>query len=190
MQSPQMSTKTLQHVPFRPARKDLAEAVFLNEWKALNTQLPTLLTSILGQRPGQRDARVAASFITWIGTQAGASFLAMAKGHVETFSYPQPAYLATWALVNRRERHVSAGVRTIEIILSDEDLFKKDRSYARSRAARLPISMSDMDVIESMVTWISTAQGDAFLDHCTAQHKMNVDRARAMHNIASTQIQN
>lgn len=181
-----MTNKTIKHIPFRPARQDLAEAVFLREWQALHAHIPDLLKTILGHRVDQRSARVAASFITWIGTQVGASFIAMAKTHVETFGYAEPAYLATWALVNRRERHVNAGVRAIESILSPVDLFKKGRDYARGSAASLPISQADIDVIESMVTWLSTSAGDAFVEQCVARHRLNVDRERATHNIALT----
>jgi hypothetical protein len=182
-----MRSTNVKHTPFRPARKDLAEICFLTQWKALNEESPRLLAGILGRtRSDVRSARVAASLITWIGSNAGASFIEMAKARIEDFSFAEPAYLATWALVNRRQAHVNSGVRAIEIILSPENLFESANSHywAQKRASNLAISLADIDVIESMVSWLSTSHGDAFVSACVAQYQAMRALERSQHNEA------
>lgn len=163
--------KTLQHIPFQPVRKDLAESCFLTQWQALNSESASLLPGILGQsRCSLRNARVAASFISWIGTNAGACFIREAKLRIEDFSYSEPAYLAAWALANRRERSVSSNVRAIEVILSAESLFNHSAESPYVRASKLAISMEDIDVVESLVKWLSTPHGDSFVSACVAEY--------------------
>ena len=185
-----MRKSTVQHTPFRPARKDLAEICFLTQWQALNAESPSLLSGILGRsRCDVRSARIAASFITWIGTNVGASFIEMAKSRIEDFAYAEPAYLATWALVNRRQSHVNSGVRAIEIIMSTDNLFADFNAhyFAEKAAAKLSISLSDIDVIESMVSWLSTPHADAFVNSCTAEYQAMRALERSKNNTIQVQ---
>lgn len=174
-----------QHTPFRPARKDLAEICFLTQWRALNEASPTLLPGILSRsRCDVRSARVAASFIVWLGSNTGAAFIEQARSSVEKFAYPEPAYLATWALINRRQTHMNANVRVIEVIMSPEDLFGSRREYAQVRAAKLNISLSDIDVVESLVVWLSTATGETFAASCEAEYGAMRALERSKNNLA------
>ena len=180
-----MRRTTAQHTPFRPARKDLAEICFLSQWQALNAESPSLLPGILGRsRCDVRSARIAASFITWIGSNVGASFIEMAKARIEDFTYAEPAYLATWALVNRRQAHVNSGVRAIEVILSPENLFGLTPYWDQQRASKLSISLADIDVIESMVSWLSTPHADAFVNSCTTEYQSIRALERSKNNTA------
>ena len=184
-----MQKTTAPHTPFRPARKDLAEICFLSQWQALNAEAPSLLPGVLGRsRCDVRSARIAASFITWVGSNAGASFIEMAKSRIEDFTYAEPAYLATWALVNRRQAHVNSGVRAIEVIMSSDNLFEgvNHHYYAQKRASNLSISLADIDVIESMVSWLSTPHADAFVGSCMAEYQSMRALERSKNNIALT----
>jgi hypothetical protein len=181
-----MRKSTVQHTPFRPARKDLAEICFLTQWQALNAQIPDLLPGILGRsRCDLRSARIAASFIVWIGSTVGASFIEMAKSRIEDYTYAEPAYLATWALVNQRKAHVNCGVRAIEVIMSADNLFADFNShfYAQKRASNLSISLADIDVIESMVSWLSTPHADAFVSSCMAEYQAMRALERSKNNV-------
>lgn len=66
-------------------------------------------------------------------------------------------------------------------MLSPEDLSARGQWQAREQASALPISLSDIDVIEALVVWLSTAQGDAFVSACVAQHEATqmIERSRA-----------
>lgn len=161
---------TAPHIPYLPARGDLQEATFLARWQALNTQMPSFLPSVIGHRASVRDCRVAASFVTWIGTNCGASFLHEAKSRVNDYVFSEPAYLATWALVNRRERHVSSNVRTVEAILSPESLFRGTGGTAYERSQKLSITLRDLDTVESLVKWLASSHGDAFVTDCVEEY--------------------
>jgi hypothetical protein len=172
---------TAPHTPYMPARDDLPEAIFLARWKALNTQMPSFLASVIGHRASVRDCRVAASFVTWIGTNCGTSFIYEAKSRVNDYVFTEPAYLATWALVNRRERHVSSNVRAIEVILSPESLFLGRGATPYERAQKLSISLRDLDTVEAVVKWLASAHGDAFVTDCVEEYASIRAQARRDH---------
>ena len=173
----------MKHSPFRPARPDMAEAVFLSRWQALNVASDVFLPSILGHsRAPVRSARVAASFITWIGSNVGACFIREAKLAIAHHSYAEPAYLTAWALANRRVFSVSSNVRAIEVILSPASLFNQAGGTPFELASQMNISLADMDVIESIVIWLSTAHGDSFVTACELEHRANLARIHSQHN--------
>lgn len=188
----------LLHTPFRPARNDLAESVFAERWLRLNTENPQFLASILNlNRSTVRAARIAASFITWAGTSVGAAFIEEARARTEQYGFSEPAYLATWAIKNARRRSVSANVRLIEFIVSPNYLFENDSGVgafsngsAFQKACSLAITQSDIDVIESMVVWLSTGEGDSFVNDCVVAHKAKQDLARVSERMASAYLPN
>lgn len=174
---------TAPHVPFMPARSDLAEAVFLSRWQELNQQLPKFLSALLGHRASVRDCRIAASFITWLGTSCGNSFLHQAKLQMESQLYAEIAYLAAWALTNRRDRLHSSNVRTIEVILSPKSLFQGSDKTPYQRAKELRLTLDDMDTVESIVKWLASDHGNTFVEDCLAQHQANRDEQARQRNL-------
>jgi hypothetical protein len=162
------------HTPLMPARAGLAEEVFVQKWSDLHESMPTLLSAIIDRsRVDLRSARVAASVISWIGTPAGAGFILSAKELASKGLHPFDAYLMAWAHENRRCSYANSNVRTIEVILSPGNLFEKKDPSPYERASQLNISMSDIDVVESIIAWLSTTHGGSFVDACVAEHKAN-----------------
>lgn len=159
----------------------------LKNWQALNSQLPTFLATLLdARRVSVRQARVAASFITWLGCQAGLGFIHRAEALCENHAWPEMAYLAAWGLENRRPHiHANQGVRTIEVILSPESLFLNTTNVyqSRERAAKLAITVSDLDTVEAMVSWLSTPTGRAFFESSWEEHRANRAKKHA-HELA------
>lgn len=177
------------NTPLRPARAGLAEVVFLSEWQALLKKHPVLSDLLDGKKTTKRDAQVAASFITWLGTNSGAAFVHAADQMVQTLQSSESGYLAAWALINRRQWHINSGVRTIESVLALCNLFdKRNVGIAPHIAAQdVEISIDDIDTVEALVVWISTAQGRAFVKNCTALWMVKCERERLHHDVKFNQ---
>lgn len=174
------------HTPLMPPRAGMAEEVFVQRWRDLQENMPNLLPAIIDKsRVDLRSARVAASVISWIGTHIGASFIRTAKDMISKGITQSDAYLMAWAYENRRCNYVNSNVRTIEVILSPAYLFEQKGPSPYQRACQLHISMTDIDVVESIIVWLSTAHGDSFVEACAAEHKANQLRNCVVSELAS-----
>ncbi len=171
----------LNHSPHRPPRQnDLREEVFAERWKLfMNTPLAQLdaceppsppnirLADILTdccRDITQRDATVAASFICYLGTNGGYSFLRFAEQYFAALKTDRPnSYLSAWEVTNRRQSYTNNGIRTIEYMLADEDMFNPKTGSLD----RLPtITSSDLEVAQCVAIWLSSLEGKNFVDGC------------------------
>lgn len=163
-----LSILPILHQPLIPPRADLAlERFFAEQWRLLMaseiesehadiTPLGAILYP-LTDTPDQRQAALAASFVTWLGTNCGQSFLIQADRLAGDLG-SQHGYLAAWAIQNHRRHAVNSGLRTIEHLAQ------------LAAGGRLPnLTLDDAEVIEHVVAWLATDEGQGFLADCRRQ---------------------
>ena len=155
-------SQKIRHTPLRAPRKSVArEGLFLEYWQQFAEQRPDEWKHIfrtLGPLR-QRAASVAASFMVYMGCNCGMGFTHSAKKMLESgaFSNAEDAFMAAWAIENKRIHGVNCGMRTVEAMLAVEHPIEHQRGYGRVNHDKMPvISMDDMDVVESMVCWWSS----------------------------------
>lgn len=157
-----MST-TLNHLPACPPRKEtVGEGIYLKLWIEFATKHPEEWLRIfdLSGQVDQRAATVAASFMVFMGCNGGMSFTFMAERYSESrcFYSIDAAYLAAWAVNNRRVHHVNHGLRTSEFVLAEQYPINHDEILRPPvKWSCVPdISQADNDVLECMAIWWST----------------------------------
>lgn len=167
----------LVHEPIQPARPHHeGEQVYLYQWQQLlsyreegwppNAKLAIILFD-LPHALAQRHATVAASFITWLGTNAGMSFRSEArrlKNIVDSFTLEQ-AFTAAWSIGNIRQHHRNG--RNIDHILAPEDHYGEDLVTGHVRLLRQPhVTGEDLEVLDVLVRWLSTDEASEFVAEC------------------------
>lgn len=171
-----MTDGPILHEPLRATRSDVpGEVAFMARWQALMDRLPRvyeedeeapMLASILclpgGVRP--RDAAVAASFVQWLGTNLGTSFLRSAE-MVNELPWASRngvgGHQTAWGAHNRRKPHVDGGLRAIELMLVPGDA---PRGRLGLPLTAPDLSARDHEVVEQVVQWLDTDEGGRFLD--------------------------
>lgn len=114
----------------------------------------------------QRTASIAASFISWLGTNNGLCFLLGARKMAEKIGNMHDGYVAAWAIENRRSQGINYGVRTIEAVLSEEDSSQDLFGYRPN----VPLlSAAEVEVVDILVEWIACEEGRAFVNNCEAE---------------------
>lgn len=167
----------LQHVPLQPVRNMLPEIVFSTEWKALMESTPeyvdddfvSVFHDMFNHIPGrkkQRHAHLAATFVTWLGTNCGASFLHAARHMKEACpaSYRTSNYLAVWSIENFRHSYVNRGWRLIEFFLTPD--------WEPTPQTAPTVTRTDAEIIETIAYWLGGTEGQKFLARCEAKIKL------------------
>lgn len=171
----------IQHKPLQ--LRDLPpEKVFAREWEALASALIDLddlehddLNVTRGQaiaaghnrmlEIGQEEATLAATFITWLGTNVGGCFLGKGRRMEEELSGRHLAgmgFLAAWAIHNARHIGRNSGWRSCEYLAWDGD-------WKDARRFNPPAMTEDeLEVLENMARWLGTSEGGKFLARCEA----------------------
>lgn len=155
---------TLQHTPILPPRPDTEEVLFAARWLSTMEQGRGALDAVLEHYPHpieQREAHVAASFIVWLGTHAGKSFLGRASALCRHMP-PEDACVAAWAVSNRRKRYVNFGTRMLEHCVADR--LVDDQS--NTRLPGTAPSVRDYEVVEHVAAWIGSPDGQGFIRQC------------------------
>lgn len=155
----------LNHVAIRPARDMIGEQVYARRWQEFVSKEyadgRTEFDRILQAYPyplEQREASVTASFITWLGTNVGASFLETAKKIKESRIVPHFPYVAAWGVFNVRSLETNSNARLIEFLTrTPEELEKNVFSE---------VSVRDLEVIDQIALWLGTDDGQEFLSGC------------------------
>ena len=151
--------RRLKHLPLHPARDCVAlEGIYLRLWQNFAEQRPDEWLAIFSEcsfTPRQRAASVAASFMVFMGCSAGRCFTHQADRLASSgaFAWPEPAYLAQWALENKRHSYVNSGLRTIEYMLAVDYPIRSHFPGGVDWRSVPVITMDDQDVIECMVRW-------------------------------------
>lgn len=171
----------LSHKPLHgPRESHVGENVYAFEWEVMHASVRrdndppnVLLASMLyamQRRITQRHASVAASFITWLGTNCGMAYLNAAKRLRDCASYslmPREAYLAAWAIDNQRSLQVNHGGRLIESILAPADHFGRDLFTGLWGLRRMPdLSIEDHETVEHVASWLGTPRAQEFIARC------------------------
>lgn len=154
----------LRHVPLHPARASTPkEGLYLALWQQFAEQRPEELRYILGGRTNgpirQRAASVAASFMVFMGCNGGRDFTDSAARLAKSgaFTCTEDAYLAAWAINNKRLHGINSGLRTIEYMLAREHPITTGY-LARVDWKLVPdVNQEDADIVESMVAWWGTS---------------------------------
>lgn len=156
--------QALNHVSIRPPRVGMiGEEVMARRWKELMGRVQDgegRFYHMLRFLPviEQRTASVAASFVTWLGTSVGSSYLATAKGigHSAGISMSR-AFVAAWAIENVRGAN-GDHTRMIDYLLRTQD--EVGRGTGKFASAL------DIEVIEQVAIWLGTDEGADFLAGC------------------------
>lgn len=177
----QVPAPHLIHRPIRRPRTTFTrECMFAASWLRLMDS-PTIesdrtargyvtkLESILSLYPHeitQRTASIAASFITWLGTNNGSCFLMEARKLSEILGSAERGYIAAWAIENRRAQGINNSVKTIEAILSSE---ASDQDLFGYRPNAPILSAAEVEVADLLVEWIACQEGRAFVSKCESE---------------------
>lgn len=158
-----------EHKPAHMPREGLIrENVFYENWVKLlksedslddpaNQKFADILGSY-GHRLNERAATVAASFVTWLGTNLGSAYLHEARKFSKTQNHDSGAYLMVWAMTNVRVSNVSHGLRQLELCLVVD----------RNKSPEL--SSADYEVVEHLVMWLGRSNGQRFLAKCEEEY--------------------
>jgi len=149
--------------------------LYLAAWQQFATERPLEWLRIFetNGQVRQRAASVAASFMVFMGCSGGACFTARAAKLWKSgaFDNVSSAFVAAWALENRRHRGVNHGLRTIEFMLAREHPIVIEWSRQKVNWKQVPaITMEDNDIIESMVVWWSSSTAELMREMVDAQH--------------------
>lgn len=155
----------VKHIPIAPPRAGTpGEGIYLRQWQAYMAAHPSHFARIMSgtHRPRQRAASVAASFMVFMGCNGGHGFTHLAEDYARRgfFIGPESAYLAAWAIYDKRERGINCGLRTSEYMLAAEH--PVEGTWRGVNWKKVPaVTMDDRDYIESMVKWWSTEDAAA-----------------------------
>lgn len=170
----------LLHVPLQPPRASVPrEGLFLALWQQFAEQRPEEFAYVFSGRTNgpvrQRAASVAASFMAYMGCNGGRSFTSEAERIAKSgvYSCHEDAYLAAWAIENKRCSGINIGLRTIEYMLAREHpITDTDGSWWRVDWKLVPnVTMEDTDIVEAMVAWWCSTTARYMRDAVEAQMK-------------------
>jgi len=152
----------LRHIPFQPPRQSVPrEGMFLTLWQQFADQRPDEWIAIFRTNGPvrQRAACVAASFMVFMGCNGGRCFTDSADRLARSgaFTSAEDAFLAAWAIHNKRLGYINSGLRTIEYMLAHNHPITTG-PIARVDWGLVPnVSQEDVDIVESMVMWWGTS---------------------------------
>lgn len=150
------------HTPMHPPRACTpGEVIYLDLWREYATARPREWWGIFETRGPvrQRAASVAASFMVFMGCNCGRGFTHRAEelSKASIFMSRENAFLAAWAIENRRCGGVNSGLRASEYMLASEYPIATSFGSNRAVGSLVPvITQEDNDILESMVVWWST----------------------------------
>lgn len=154
----------LKYIPIKNARKDVPfERIYLQLLNELMVKSPGELLNCLNITHSfkQRSASVVASFVVYMGCNVGKNFTreAIELANSKLFHSSSDAFLAAWAIFNKRQSNGTSVIRPSEVMLSSEYIFENNRINWN----RVPsVTQEDNDVIEGMVNWWSSKSGEIF----------------------------
>ena len=114
----------------------------------------------------RQDASTTASFISYLGTNGGRYLVSLFKQYSENpfFKTKEDAFLFAWLSENRRRQGHNDNLRTIEFILTPIE--NHHLHHGLSNFKLDDIKVSQYEVIEHLVRWLSTSDGIKYLVDC------------------------
>jgi hypothetical protein len=178
----QLNLLPVAHMPIiKPRDGHLGERIFCEEWASLagdlrfafdeqESKLDRILSNLTPEAT-QRDAHVAASFVTWLGTSCGKAMLVIAERLRPVAD--EDAILFAWAQANMRRFFVNGGNRAIEAILAPEDHFGPSTLVigCSELKQRPEMTLRDAEVVDHVALWLGTMEGWNFIDRCERRIK-------------------
>lgn len=190
MLSDEIAVAKVLHIPLAPPRKGTpGEGIYLELWREWATKNPAEWRQIFHEcnHPiRQRAASVAASFMVFMGCNGGLCFTHQAKELADrgAFPYREAAFLAAWALENRRRTGVNSGLRTSEYMLAAKHPITHGIAGSSVDWKLVPcITQEDNDVLECMVVWWST--GPAEVMRSIAEPMISAAKLKALSGMFS-----
>lgn len=152
--------------PARPVRPDVyGEGIFVERWQAAmrepmeygdgleNEAFQAIMSPLDAQA---RDAIAATSFICWLGTNCGRSYLWQAtKLHDNHDLDWDDAYTLAWANLDRREPGINGGMRTMEALMERES-----------------ITVRAVEVVARIAAWLGSPNGRKMVQ--AAEHEIEL----------------
>lgn len=150
----------IEHIPLCPPRTGIpGEGIYLKLWQEFAEKRPDDWADIfrdMNDGIDQRIASVAASFMVFMGCNAGRNLVERANQLRDKFPWPVEAFEAAWAIMNRRRKGINCGLRVAEYMLATVHPIDAEMG-GRVVWERVPdVTQKDMDTLECMVAWWST----------------------------------
>ena len=164
----------LDHESVHPSRGGMpGETAFLTAWQDLmaaadaDDEVEHPLHGAHGTywspdpEPDQDDATMAATLVQWLGTNAGACLVLLARQLAGGGLSGPDAFRAAWAVTNSRRRASNFDMRSIESMMVPPDAPRNLDGMPH----RLPvISPRQYETAEHVCAWLGTTSGTAFLE--------------------------
>ncbi|CAB3888875.1 hypothetical protein LMG26788_03734 [Achromobacter pulmonis] len=153
--------RALRHIPVNLPRAGFpGERIYLELWREYlrgnHDAIPEIFCD-LRQPLDQRGARVAASFMVWMGCNSGRSFTFNAERLAKSgaFVSRSRAFIAAWALENLRVNGVNGGLILTESMLTPGGIPRTEAmvSYCIDWRSVYAPTQYDNDVLACMVQW-------------------------------------
>ena len=160
--------EVLTHVPIHGPRNRQtfpAEQAYHDEWQILVTTPMRNLsgdddearTGMLGQILGDfpvvitdRHSRIAASFITWLGTNVGGAIIRQAQ--LDLKNGGGAAHFLRWSIANRRYSFANDGFRAIDYLTTED--------WNRPKVCT---NATEVEVADLVAAWLDSREGLAFV---------------------------
>ena len=179
---------SLKHEPLKPARPYIPrEGLFLQRWQAYATTVDALngfdelsnferIFHDASSDIDQRRASVAASFIAFMGCNGGTDFAWSCERFAASDIFQnrrEDAFLAAWAIGDKRCNGINHGLRTSEYMLAVQHPIEYKRHGIRGVEWSLVpvISADDRDTLEGMVRWWASADAKTMRDDVGLTYK-------------------
>lgn len=186
------NSRNFSHNPNAPYPRQgmVAETVYADYWRdfAKGTRengngeaLPNIVR-LFNKLPfylEQKHATLAASFICWLGTNAGLGFIGRCKRFSENINNPEEAYLSAWAVDNRRIYGHNSNTRTIEWLKADESALVRGMDGFLCFSQSPEVNLEDQDIIETLICWLSDTEGQRFVKACEKEIERRREESRA-----------
>lgn len=150
------------HAPMCPPRKCTpGEGIYLDLWREFATARPHDWRAIFDTKGPvrQRAASVAASFMVYMGCNWGRDFTDRAEKLASVpglFWGREQAFVAAWAVENRRVHGMNHGLRASEYMLATRHPIQDRPGRSIDWDALPTITAEDNDILESMAAWWGT----------------------------------
>ncbi|KNE28180.1 hypothetical protein [Achromobacter spanius] len=159
--TPVAGRRELRHIPVNLPRAGFhGERIYLDLWREYLGANRNALREVFGdlcEPLDQRGARVAASFMVWMGCNAGQSFTYVAErlAKYEGYLRREEAFVAAWAIANLRNYGVNSGIILTEAMLTPGGVPRLHQTVAHAVDWRRVYSPTqyDNDVLSCMVRW-------------------------------------
>jgi len=165
----------MDHLPVNPVRLNHYEIAFSACWKELMERQPrehlcsspddTMIDNVLGEYPeyaGDRESKVCATIITWLGTNVGRGFMDKCGFFDKRKTVTEDSVFIEWTKENRRYRAVNSGWRTLEHLLTD----REKHTEVLGKITRLNVqrcSALDYEAADHLMIWLGSDEGQEFV---------------------------